>query len=346
MVPIDSWFREELFDGRVDVHDRSHFELKLDYTIDAGPRPDAEEAPDVGRVDAALLPVEISLERPAEGERVAGVVRLTGRVTTDPSLVLRDAIFWLGDAELLETSVSVVQEGDGLYRIEQDWPTEAVADGSYVISLEVWDTGQRSVRSEPRAFRVYNYPARLQVEGERFVLEGRAWGMVAVAYVAEIELTEAALVADLQGVYQAGFNTLELEAPAAELEIAENVFDLGSCARLRELLNAAGQVGLKALLRLAPLSAYPWLLEAHPAYGASTAPYVDGKARSALARRHLNLIERCSLGQQESLLGYELLSGPRAGDLEGRLTAAAVAAWEAWSLDRYGDAEARSSGRR
>ena len=99
----------------------------------------------------------------------------------------------------------------------------------------------------------------------------------------------------------------------------------------------------RVLLRLPPLTAYPWLLEAHPAYGVSTAPYVDGKARSALARRHLNLVERCSLGQQASLVGYELLSGPRAGDLQGRLSSAAVAAWEAWSLTRHGDAEARDA---
>ena len=286
-----------------------------------------EDAPTVG----ALL---VRLEAPEAGAALSGDVQVEVIAATDSELELTELGFVVDGVE------RGTREGS-LRAASFTWDTRAIADGEHRLAGLARDSGGREQLTNAISVTVSNRGGLVSVEGDRFTVDGQVWGLVGIEYEPAPDADAEALALDLRAVATAGFTAIEVAAPGIELEPAENVFDQSACDRLGEILDGAAAAGLRVLVRLPPIESYAWLAGAYPAYRTSLQIFVDGRLRSVLARRQANVVERCELAARQEILGFDILRAARAGDQSGRSSPLAVAAWEAWTLEKYGDRSSR-----
>jgi len=310
--------------------------VDLSVPDDQGPGADLEPDPDQGGLGPELRPLELEWLAPEEGARGAGELALHFRVAGDPRTPPR--IFTL------------FVDGEPALRLGRPTPgaelvavlaTTEFADGHHTLFASLNDDAGREVSASERRLLFVNQPDRLGVEDGRFWADGEALALVGVDYVPP--LNEAVLQSDLQALALAGVNLVAVRAPALEVEPEENAFLAEGCEAVTGLLARAREHGVWVMLRAAPAEAYPWLPRQAGVVAGPSAPFWDAKLRSAWARRIANLVDRCGWAESDALAAVQLWEAPSPGPLAARSAPLALAAWDAWSLERYGDAAARAA---
>lgn len=305
---------------------------------DGGPEDAAVDAGEDGGEDLGggqIVPLELTWLEPGGGSRVEGEIELRFALRADLRLRPRLLTVTVDDVEAARLGRPDPQ-ADVVVRLD----TAAFPDGARRLAATILDDGGRTAESGPRFLIFLNHPQRLQLEQGRFFLGGEQVGLVGVEYTVPDD--DAVLDADLAAMAAAGINLISTAAPAVEVEPAENTFTPEGCSAVSRLLDRAPAQGSSVLLVLPPYRAWPWLQPADPAAGAA-APLWDGKLRSALARRHANLLERCGWVGRDALAAVDVWRSPRPGSESERASSAAIQAWDAWSLARHGSAEARAA---
>ncbi|MDY0060999.1 MAG: hypothetical protein RBU45_14405, partial [Myxococcota bacterium] len=310
---------------------------------DQGPPPPDGGAPDGGAVDGGepdgggggeIRPLLLSWMLPADGSRLEGEAELQLELQTDPRIGTRLLTLFVDDVEVARQA-----RPDPAAPVSLRLDTTLFADGHHQLDAEVQDLTGRTARAGGRTLLFVNQPDRLQVEEGGFLLDGAPVGLVGVEYAPPLD--QVTLDADLAAMAAAGINLVAVTAPAVAVEPAENHFTPEGCEPVSMLLQSSLAQGIRVVLRLPSYEAYPYL---HPQPGAPAGPAAllwDGKLRAALARRHVNLLERCGWTGQEALAALDLWQRPRAGSDEAHAALLALASWETWSLARHGSAEAR-----